>query len=88
MTGVRRKRENYTGNGHGSSVPHTCLLSCFSDSFYRYLPVVGKDDVVIAGIQAAVERYPPYGFGKLLPFYGGKATHGITSQYIVYTVLS
>ena len=65
-TGVRRELVNYARDEHDSSLRRACRLVGISDSSYRYQPIVGKDDAVIAGIQAAVERYPAYGFGKLL----------------------
>lgn len=36
-----------------------------SDSVYRYKPALHRDNVVIAKLQEAVERYPAYGFSKL-----------------------
>ena len=36
-----------------------------SDSVYRYQPDPHRNDEVIMTLQAAVERYPAYGFSKL-----------------------
>ena len=55
---------DYTRQEHDSSLRRACRLIGISDSSYRYQPVVGKDNAVIAEIQAAVERYPAYGFGN------------------------
>ena len=64
--GIRRELVDYARSEHDSSVRRACRLMGISHSSYRYQPIAGKDEVVIAGIQAAVERYPAYGFGKLL----------------------
>jgi len=37
-----------------------------SRSVYHYQPDETKDDAVIEAIQAVVERYPAYGFSKVL----------------------
>ena len=37
-----------------------------SDSVHRYQPKVNNDYEVILELQKAVERYPAYGFSKLL----------------------
>ena len=63
-TGVRRELVDYTRQEHDGSLRRACRLIGISDSSYRYQPVVGKDNAVIAEIQAAVERYPAYGFGN------------------------
>ena len=42
-----------------------CRVVGISDSVYRYQPDLNKDDVVIAKVQEAVDRYPAYGFSKL-----------------------
>ena len=65
-TGVRRELVDYARQEHDSSLRRACRLIGISDSSYRYRPMMNKDHAVIAGIQAAVERYPAYGFGKLL----------------------
>ena len=65
-TGVRRELVDYARQEHDSSLRRDCRLIGISDSSYRYRPMMNKDHAVIAGIQAAVERYPAYGFGKLL----------------------
>ena len=57
---------DYARQEHDSSLRRACRLIGISDSSYRYRPMMNKDHAVIAGIQAAVERYPAYGFGKLL----------------------
>ena len=43
-----------------------CRAVGISDSVYRYKPDPCRDNEVIARLQEAVERYPAYGFGKLL----------------------
>jgi len=50
---------------HSISLRRACRLVGISDSVYRYQPDTSRDDVVIAGLQRAVERYPAYGFSKL-----------------------
>jgi putative transposase len=42
-----------------------CDAIRISRSVYYYEPDVSKDDVVIAEVQAVVERYPAYGFSKV-----------------------
>jgi putative transposase len=42
-----------------------CRVVGISDSAYRYKPSSTRDDLVIAKLQEAVERYPAYGFSKL-----------------------
>lgn len=43
-----------------------CRVVGISDSVYRYQPDKHRDDEVIEALQKAVERYPAYGFSKLL----------------------
>lgn len=47
------------------SLRRACRIVGISDSLYRYTPDANRDDEVIAGLQAAVEKYPAYGFPKL-----------------------
>jgi len=60
-TGVGRLRVN--GVSDQSSTSLSCC--CLHDSVYRYQPKTARDDVVIAGLQQAIEKYPAYGFSKL-----------------------
>ncbi len=50
---------------HGASQRLACRVMGLSRSVYRYQPDATRDDAVIAALQAAVERYPAYGFSKL-----------------------
>ena len=47
------------------SLRRACRVVGIRDSVYRYQPNTARDDVVIAGLQQAVEKYPAYGFSKL-----------------------
>ena len=51
---------------HQVSMRRACKVVGIGCSVYRYKPNKERDDEVIAGIQLAVERYPAYGFSKLL----------------------
>ena len=50
---------------HGASQRLACRVVGLSRTVYRYRPDTRRDDAVIAALQAAVERYPAYGFSKL-----------------------
>lgn len=50
---------------HGASQRLACRTVGISRSVYCYRPDSRRDEEVIAALQAAVERYPAYGFSKL-----------------------
>ena len=50
---------------HGASQRLACRVVGLSRTVYRYRPDTRRDNAVIAALQAAVERYPAYGFSKL-----------------------
>lgn len=56
---------DYARQAFGTSVRRACRIVGISDSVYRYKPDKRKDEPVIQALQATVERYPAYGFGKL-----------------------
>jgi putative transposase len=62
---VRRELVDYARRHHGASLRLACRVVGISDSVYRYRPDTRKDEPVIQALQAAVERYPAYGFSKL-----------------------
>lgn len=47
-----------------------CRVAGISDSVYRYKPDKWRDEQVIVALQLASERYPAYGFSKLLKVLG------------------
>ena len=61
----KREFVDYTKEEHGLSMRSACDAIRISRSVYYYEPDVSKDDVVIAEVQAVVERYPAYGFSKV-----------------------
>ena len=56
---------DFARDEYGASHRVACKAVGISRTAYAYKPNRQKDDVVIAALQAAVERYPAYGFGKL-----------------------
>lgn len=62
---MRRELVDHARQEFGISLRRACRIVGISDSLYRYKPNPNRDDEVIAGLQAAVERYPAYGFPKL-----------------------
>ena len=62
---MRRELVDYAQRHHGVSLRLACRAVGISDSVYRYRPDTRKDEPVIQALQAAVERYPAYGFSKL-----------------------
>ena len=66
---MRRELADYAIQTHAVSLRRACR-ACrvlgLSDSVYRYRPDVHRDDALIATLQAVSERYPAYGFSKLL----------------------
>jgi len=62
---VRRELVDYATDTHGASLRLACRAVGISRSSYQYQPDRGRDDEVIVALQAAVERYPAYGFSKL-----------------------
>lgn len=63
-----------------------CRVVGISRSVYRYQPDKERDNLVIAALQAAVERYPAYGFSKLFTkYFADKAMPGTTSVFIACT---
>ena len=56
---------NYMLTRFKFSQRRVCRLAGISVSVFRYEPNTARDDEVIAGLQATIEKYPAYGFGKL-----------------------
>ena len=56
---------DYVKAGFNVSLRRACRVVGISDALYRYQPDRARDEPVIAALQAAVERYPAYGFSKL-----------------------
>ncbi|WP_154219917.1 IS3 family transposase, partial [Legionella pneumophila] len=48
------------------SLRRACKVVGISDSVYRYKPDSQSDEGVIVALQESSERYPAYGFSKLL----------------------
>lgn len=63
---MRRELADYAIQTHAVSLRRACRVVGLSDSVYRYRPDANKDDALIAALQAVSERYPAYGFSKLL----------------------
>lgn len=63
---MRRELADYAMQTHAVSLRRACRVVGLSDSVYRYRPDANKDDALIATLQAVSERYPAYGFSKLL----------------------
>lgn len=63
---MRRERVEYARQVHHASLRLACRVVGISDSIYRYQPKANNDHDVIVELQKAVERYPAYGFRKLL----------------------
>ena len=63
---MRRELADYAIQTHAVSLRRACRVVGLSDSVYRYRPDVHRDDALIATLQAVSERYPAYGFSKLL----------------------
>ena len=63
---MRRELADYAIQTHAVSLRRACRVVGLSDSVYRYRPDANKDDALIATLQAVSERYPAYGFSKLL----------------------
>ncbi|WP_411202392.1 IS3 family transposase [Vibrio vulnificus] len=63
---IRRELVEYARQRHNASVRLACRAVGISDSVYRYQPKANNDHEVIVELQKAVERYPAYGFSKLL----------------------
>ncbi|HEX7762551.1 MAG TPA: IS3 family transposase [Cellvibrio sp.] len=63
---VRRELADYAVTTHAVSLRRACRVVGLSDSVYRYRPDANRDDALIATLQAVSERYPAYGFSKLL----------------------
>ncbi|MCP0913331.1 MULTISPECIES: IS3 family transposase [Legionella] len=63
---VRRELADYAVNTHAVSLRRACRVVGISDSVYRYKPDKQRDDNVILALQVTSERYPAYGFSKLL----------------------
>lgn len=57
---------DYARGLHDISLRRACDLIGICDSVYRYRPAPHRDDEVIAALQEVSERYPAYGFSKLL----------------------
>ena len=62
---IRRELVDYVKAGFKVSLRRACRVVGISDALYRYQPDRARDEPVIAALQAAVERYPAYGFSKL-----------------------
>jgi putative transposase len=56
---------DYAIDVHGASQRLACRAVGISRSTYHYRPDMRRDDELITALQAAVERYPAYGFSKL-----------------------
>lgn len=63
---MRRELAEYVVNTHAVSLRRACRVVGISDSVYRYKPDNQRDDNVILALQETSERYPAYGFSKLL----------------------
>ncbi|HFF3079714.1 TPA: IS3 family transposase, partial [Legionella pneumophila] len=63
---VRRELVDYAVNAHTVSLRRACKVVGISDSVYRYKPDSRSDESVIVALQESSERYPAYGFSKLL----------------------
>lgn len=63
---MRRELVDYTKAQHDVSLRRACHVVGISDSVYRYQPDRHRDDPVILALQEASDRYPVYGFSKLL----------------------
>lgn len=63
---MRRELADYAVTTHAVSLRRACRVVGLSDSVYRYRPDANRDDALIATLQAVSERYPAYGFSKLL----------------------
>lgn len=63
---MRRELADYAVTTHAVSLRRACRVVGISDSVYRYKPDSQRDDALITALQGAVERYPAYGFSKLL----------------------
>lgn len=63
---MRRELADYAMAIHAVSLRCACRVVGLSDSVYRYRPDANRDDALIATLQAVSERYPAYGFSKLL----------------------
>jgi putative transposase len=48
------------------SLRRACRVVGISDSVYRYAPNANGNEALISALQATSERYPAYGFSKLL----------------------
>lgn len=57
---------DYAVRTHAVSLRRACKVVGISDSVYRYKPDSQRDDALVVALQDAVERYPAYGFSKLL----------------------
>lgn len=63
---MRRELADYAVTTHAVSLRRACRVVGISDSVYRYKPDSQRHDTLITALQGAVERYPAYGFSKLL----------------------
>lgn len=53
-------------HAHKVSLRRACRIVGISDSVYRYKPDSNRNETLIAALQESAERYPAYGFSKLL----------------------
>lgn len=53
-------------HAHKVSLRRACRIVGISDSVYRYKPDGDRNEPLIAALQESAERYPAYGFSKLL----------------------
>ena len=63
---MRRELADYIVNVHAVSLRRACRIAGISDSVYRYKPDSQRDEIVVVALQETSERYPAYGFSKLL----------------------
>lgn len=63
---MRRELVDYAVKTHGVSLRRACRVVGIMDSVYRYKPDNQRDEHLIMTLQEASERYPAYGFSKLL----------------------
>jgi putative transposase len=63
---VRRELVNYATVQQDVGLRCACHLVGIHDSVYRYQPDPHRDDPIILVLQKMSERYPVYGFSKLL----------------------